>query len=151
MLNQLLKSLSGELVDKLGSELNVDQDKIQDSISLAGDNISSGLMGAIGDGNIGSILNLFQGKESVGSSSLVSGIINNYAGDLLSKLGLPEGIANKVSKFAIPFIMEKFVGEAKEKGVNDEEGITNLLGDSATDMIKDQLKDKLGSFGNFFN
>jgi hypothetical protein len=96
-------------------------------------------------GQVGDITGLL-GKNG-SSSPFATNIINQTAGNLMSKLGLPNSISTSIANIAIPFIINKLGDFASEKGKDNDNGITDLLGD----LVKGSLKDKLlGGLGKKF-
>ncbi len=80
--------------------------------------------------NPSGLLDLLKEQGNITKSNpIIQNISSKYIAGLISKLGLSESIAAKVSDFVIPFIMEKisskFSSEAKDK---DTGGLLNFLG-----------------------
>lgn len=149
MLKNLLNSVGGELLGSLGSKFNLDTDTAQKSVDLAKDTVTGGFTDALKGGDIGSIMSLFKGGAD-SSNSFVAGLISKYDSGLISKLGLSPNIAKGISSFVIPFIMQKFAGQAKADGKANESGIMDMLSDVGGSSIMGGLKDKLGGLGNMF-
>ena len=144
MLDQIISSLKGELLEKFtGSEQSIPQDKVDDVVGLAKDNMLGTVKDEAQRGNLGGLMDLFKNKENVASNPIVSNMIMKYAGDLGAKLGLDPNMAKTVANFAIPFILKKFMGKAEEQGM-DHQGILGMLGGNLEGGLGDMLKGQLG-------
>ncbi|MDF9796144.1 hypothetical protein OKW21_001407 [Catalinimonas alkaloidigena] len=148
MLDQIINSLKGELSKKFTGDFGMQEDKVDDAVAIAKDDIFETVKDEIGRGNIGGLMSLFQNKEQIGSNPIVTNIIKKYAGDLGSKLGLDPNLSSTIANYAIPFILGKFINTAQEKGV-DQASLMSMLGGSGDgkdigDMLKGQFGDSLG-------
>lgn len=142
MLDQILSSVKGELSAKM-SEFGLPADKADDAVAIAKDDVLDVFKKEATGGNMSSILNLFNGKQSIGSSSLVSTLVTQYGGSLISKLGLNPSTANTIAQFAIPFIMNKMNDDTPKEGIG-ESGLMKMIGGGIMDNLGDSLKGKLG-------
>ena len=145
MLNDFLGSIKGGLLEQLTGSAEVDSSKLDGVTDVVSDTFKDSISDKISSGGIGDIMGLF-GKGG-SNSSFAGSIANNVVSNLISKLGLSKGIADTIAKVAVPFIIEKFGSFAKDNGKDNEGGISDLLGDIATDSIKDKL---LGGLGEKF-
>ncbi|MEK6482221.1 DUF937 domain-containing protein [Catalinimonas sp. 4WD22] len=148
MLDQIINSLKGELAKKFTGEFGMQEDKVDDAVGIAKDDIFETVKDEVGRGNLGGLMSLFQNKEQIGSNPIVTNIIKKYAGDLGSKLGLDPSLSSTIANFAIPFILGRFISTAQEKGV-DQASLMSMLGGSGQgkdmgDMLKGQFGDSLG-------
>jgi hypothetical protein len=104
------------------------------AVGMATDSIFSGLQGAMANGGIGSILSLLGGKSSVGSGNpLVSGIMQNFAGGLMSKFGITNPIAQSIAASLIPKALSGLVGRTsnpQDSGFNINGLIGSLMGNN---------------------
>lgn len=148
MLDQIINSLKGELAKKFTGEFGMQEDKVDDAVGIAKDDIFETVKDEVGRGNLGGLMSLFQNKEQIGSNPIVTNIIKKYAGDLGSKLGLDPSLSSTIANYAIPFILGRFINTAQEKGV-DQASLMSMLGGSGQgkdlgDMLKGQFGDSLG-------
>ena len=58
---------------------------------------------------------------------------NDFLGNLVKKVGLPESVATQVSS-SMPAIMQQISGSLSQKGSNSQDGIAGMLS-SVTDMF----------------
>ena len=145
MLNDFLKTIKGGLGEQLLGTEGLDSGKIDGVTDVVTDIFKEGMIDKFSGGDLGAITSLL-GKG--GSSSPFAGdLVNNVIGGLVAKLGLPEGISGTIAKMAVPFIIDKFSGFASEKGKDNEEGVSDLLGDLVAGSMKDKL---LGGLGKKF-
>lgn len=150
MIDQIINSLKGELTKKFTGDFGMQQEKVDDAVVLAKDDIFDTVKDEVGRGNLGGLMSLFQNKEQIATNPMVTNMIRKYAGNLGSKLGLDPNMASTIANYAIPFIIGKFVNTAQEKGI-DQASLMSMLGGSGKekdlgDTLKGQFGDSLGGF-----
>ncbi len=145
MLNQFLNTAKEGLVSQLSGKTELEEGKLDGIANVVTDTFKSGLMDKVSSGNLTDIIGLL-GKGG-SSSPLAVSLINSTANNLISKLGLPKGVADKIGSIAIPFIISKFSDFTSKKGKTDEEGVKDIF----ADLLKGSAKDKiLGGLGKKF-
>ncbi|MGD9929599.1 MAG: hypothetical protein AB7U05_06240 [Mangrovibacterium sp.] len=137
MIDEFLKTIKGELGEKLLSQLNVPSDKLEGVTSTAATTVKEGIAEKLQSGKINDILGLL--GQGGGSSAFAGSLTNNMIGNFVSKLGLSKEMSGSIATVAVPFIIGKLKDFADRKGKNNAEGLTDLLGD----VVKGSLKDKL--------
>lgn len=142
MLNEFLKTVKGGLVSQLAGKTEVVEGKLDGVANVVTDTFKEGLMDKASSGKLNDIMGLLGkgGSSSPFASSLVSSTINN----LVSKIGLPKAVADKIGTIAIPFIIDKFSNFTTEKGKSNEEGVKDIFADLLKGSAKDKLIDGLG-------
>ena len=136
MIENLINNLKGQLTGELQSKFNLEPDKANQSVDLAKDNVVNELKQRTGSGDMGGLLDVLKGTKAPADSSATNNIIHKYVGDLTTKLGIPQNIANQVAPFAINFIMQKIGGQAGAGNLKESDLLGGLMGSG--------LKDKLG-------
>lgn len=145
MINEFLNSIKGGLVNQLTGATDVDEGKLDGVANVVTDTFKTELTNKANSGKIGDIMGLL-GKDG-SSSSFASSLTNSTVSNLISKLGLPKGVSDKIGSIAIPFIISKFSDFTSSKGKSNEEGVKNIMGD----LLKGSAKDKLlGGLGKKF-
>lgn len=145
MLDQFLNTVKGGLVKQLAGNTDVEEGKLDGVANVVTDTFKTGLMDKASNGKLDDIMGLLGkgGASSSFASTLTSSTVNN----LISKLGIPKGIADSIGSVAIPFIINKFSEFTSEKGKSNEEGVKDIIGD----LLKGSAKDKLlGGLGKKF-
>lgn len=145
MLDQFLNTVKGGLVKQLAGNTDVEEGKLDGVANVVTDTFKTGLMDKASNGKLDDIMGLLGkgGASSSFASTLTSSTVNN----LISKLGIPKGIADSIGSIAIPFIINKFSEFTSEKGKSNEEGVKDIIGD----LLKGSAKDKLlGGLGKKF-
>lgn len=149
MFDSIVSSLKDQLLDKAG-DFGLTGETAEKAVNVAQDSVINSVVSESTSGGIGGILDLFNGKQAVGSSSFVNNLVANYASDLIEKVGVSPQTADMVAKFAVPFIMNKINDNTPDDGV-DEGGFMDIIKQGAADSAKDMLADKLkGGLGNLF-
>ncbi|WP_020529364.1 hypothetical protein [Flexithrix dorotheae] len=153
MIDAIFSSLKGEFSNRLLTQFNIPQDKVDDTAVLAKDSITNEIQNQVSQGNISGLTDLFSGQNLL-SSPIVKNMIQQYGTSMVTKLGFSNEMASGISQFAIPFIIQKFTDSNKGKSF-DQETISKLFGDTMQKGLTDQLKDgigkNLGSLGGLFN
>lgn len=145
MLDQFLNTVKGGLVNQLAGKTEVEKGKLDGVADVVTDTFKSGLMDKASSGKLNDIMSML-GKGG-SSSPLAKNLVNSTVSNLVSKLGLPKGIADKIGAITIPFIIDKFSDFTSEKGKSNEDGVKDILGD----LLKESAKDKLlGGLGKNF-
>ncbi len=145
MLESIMQSTKVELGKKL-TQNGVNSNQMDDVFGLAQDTILNNFKSSATKGDLDGILNLFNGKQSIQSSSMVKNIIGDYAGQLISKLGFSQSTANTIAGLAIPFIMNMINKKTPESGLAEND-LISMLGSSAFTGGKNSV---LGKLKNLF-
>lgn len=146
MLDSILDAVKGQVVSTIAEKTGLGASQAEQTIPLAGESITEGLMGAVTGGNMDGILGMLQGavggnaggNAGLMSNPLVKGIAGNFIGKMTNSLGLDEGIAGTISSLAIPMIMSKIGGAAQAHGDTDgidAESVMGALGLDAGDLL----------------
>jgi len=142
MLDSIIKSAKAELGTKL-SAYGVADNQLDGVLGLAKDTVLGNFKSSAVDGDIGSVLNLFNGKQSIQNSSFVQNMVGDYAGKLVSKMGFSPSAGKSIAAIAIPFIMNMINRKTPDSGLPGND-LSSLLGGSLAGGIKDNLMGKLG-------
>lgn len=138
MIQQIISSLKGELSQKLVTDYGLSEDKVDDALSLAEQDIIETIKEEVGRGNLNGLFAILQQKEQVASNPIVTHMIRKYAGDLGAKLGLDPTKADSIANFAIPFILRKFQDISQEKGLDLGSLMSMLSGSQGNSGINDK-------------
>jgi hypothetical protein len=157
MLENILNAVKGDLGKNLLDQFNLDADKVDDTVETTGSTIKDVVMSEVTGGNIGGLLDLFKQKDekSISSNPIAQTMVRQLVGNLVSKLGLNKALADKISVFAVPFIV-KFVADRFDKDVegDDENSLLDMLGgEGIGDLLGNLTKGKgglLGGLGKLF-
>lgn len=159
MIDQLIQLAQEHLAPQL-EKVGVAPEQMSGVFQVAQGSVTDGLKSEALTGDIGSVVNLFNGKGgNLQSNSIVSSISQTFISSLISKVGLDSSIAQKVSGMIIPFIMEKFAGPDSGSASSPADLMSLLnIGDSGditssiSNMLggKDKGDDLLGKLGNLF-
>lgn len=145
MLDNFLKSVKDELPNQLAGKTEIEEGKLDGVSQVVTDTFKTGLMDKARSGKLNDIMSLLGQRES--SSSFANNMVKTTIDNLVSKLGLPKGIADSIGSIAIPFIIDKFSSFTSSKGKSSEEGIKDIM----SDLLKGSAKDKLlGGLGKKF-
>jgi hypothetical protein len=119
MLEQLFNLIQGEAQQEIINNPAIPNEHNNHAVGLATDSIFSGLQGALANGGLNQILNLFGGKSSVGTSNpLVGGIVNSLVQSLMGKFGLNNSVASGIASSLVPNILSKLVGRTTDPSDN---------------------------------
>lgn len=142
MIDNLLDTIKGSLIDQLGKNTNADSNQLGDITQEVTSTFKEGLINQFSAGNLGDIVGLFnkEGSQSPMASMLSQKTVSN----LISKLGISESISKQIATFAVPFLIEKFGVLLTTNGKNNESGINELIGDLTGGTLKNQLLGGLG-------
>jgi hypothetical protein len=142
MIQDLVNSMKGELTGMLTQKTGLTPDKAGASVDIAKDSIANGLKNELTGSNISGLMGLLKGGSTSGNP-IVTNLVNQYAGSLIAKLGLPESVSKQVATFAVPFILSKIQGRTAGKSDTD---IAGMLGGDLGG-VGDLLKKGVGGLG----
>ncbi len=132
MLEQLLNLVQDHSQDDIQNNPAIPNEHNNAAVGLATESVFNGLQGALASGGIGSILGLLGGKTSVGGGNpLVNGIMQNFAGGLMNKLGIGGPIASGIAASLIPKVLSGLVGRTSnpnDSGFNINGLLSGLMG-----------------------
>lgn len=148
MFDQIFSALTDTVAQKIDDDnepdFNLPKDKMDQAFSLAKDSIVSSFLNKADedddeDNEMGfaSVLNLFNGKKDIGSSSLVDGIATKFGAELIEKLGVSESMSHTVAKFIVPKVLSQINDSTPSEGLQKND-LMGLLGDKAVDMLKEK-------------
>ncbi len=150
MLDSILNSAKGELLNQLGSKFNLNPDQAGKTVDAAKKSVTDGLLKEVTSGNVNGLVNLFNGKSPVQGNPIVNGIAQQLVTSLVQKVGLNQQVAGTVSNFVVPFIVSKISGSKPSGGFNSGD-LTSLLGGGIGDKIKSAVGGNVGgTLGKIF-
>lgn len=150
MLDSILNSAKGELLNQLGSKFNLNPDQAGKTVDVAKKSVTDGLLKEVTSGNVSGLVNLFNGKSPAAGNPIVNGIAQQMVTSLVQKVGLNQQMAGTVSNFIVPFIVSKISG-SKQSGGFGADDITSMLGGGVGDKVKSALGgDVGGALGKLF-
>jgi hypothetical protein len=125
MLTEIINSFKGELTQNLTQKTGLTPDKASESVNLAKQEVVNGLNQEASSGNISGLLDLFKGGQDIMRNPIAGNIMNQYAGSLITKLGLPESVSRNVSAMVIPFILNQIQSRTANRPANE---VADLMG-----------------------
>ena len=137
MLDSILSSAKGELLNQLGSKFNLNPDQANKTVDTAKKTVTDGLLKEVTSGNISGLTSLLNGGGQ-GSNPIASGISTQLVTNLVQKVGLNQQMASTISSFVVPFILSKLSAN-KPAGGFSADSITSMLGGDVGDKVKSML------------
>jgi hypothetical protein len=155
MLEELFNLVKDHSQDDIVNNQQIPNEHNNTAVGMATDSIFSGLQGALANGGVGSILSLLGGKSSVGAGNpLVNGIMQNFAGGLMSKFGITNPIAQSIAASLIPKALSGLVGRTSnpgDSGFNINGIIGSLMGQQSQAGSANPIANAGGAGGFDFN
>lgn len=135
MLDNLLDLVKQHAGDAIINNPAIPNERNDEAISSATSSIFDGLKNAVGNGNIGDIMSLFNGGN-VANSSILQNIQGSYVGDLMSKFGVDPSTATSIAGNLIPTVLQKFVNKTNDPNDSsfDLQGILSNVGGGNLDV-----------------
>jgi len=141
MLDQLIKFAKDQLGDQFNSNNQLDSNQQNEVFNTAQSSIMDTIKNQIGGGNIGGLMNLFNGQDDPNAQAnpIAGQAQQNVVTSLMDKLGLDEGKASGIAAQIIPAVMQRFAspetGTAenpmdliKKIGLEGDNGIADMIG-----------------------
>ena len=140
MLEDLISGLDSNDLSSQLSSLGVPSDKTSDLMSMAQSALTDQFKQQAQSGDMSDLLNLFNGNQAIGNSSLVDGMVGDFAANVASKFGISPEIAKSAAAMLIPTILAKLDSSTPSSGLTDEH-LGQILGKSGglggiTDALK---------------
>ncbi|MBX0334145.1 hypothetical protein K3G39_12950 [Pontibacter sp. HSC-14F20] len=139
MLGNIINSVKGQLTGELQDKFKLDPQQANQSVDLAKEHVEEGLKKEATGGDAGGIMNMLKGQQAPQDNPAINNMIQRYLGDLTSKVGIPESMAQQVAPFVVSFLMNKISGN-----VNSQSDLMGMLGGGLTDKLPKGIGDKLG-------
>ena len=149
MLDQLMGSIGGDLINSITEKAGISADQAKEVLPIATETLQSGLMKEAAGGNLSGILGLFNSAPgALAQNSLFGNLKSMFMKNIMTKLGLPEPIAAMVAGSGMESIIGGLAGKLGGAGNITQDSLLSNLGLGGTDGLmdagKDMLKGKLG-------
>lgn len=149
MIDQLLKSISGELTSGLTKNYGMDLPKAEKAVGITKDSLLATITKEVGSGNMSSLLNLLNSGGNAQSSPMFSTLASSLSSSYISKLGLSKEQSQLVSTFVLPKIISAISGS--KSGDFSQGDLMKMLGEGASKSLSDKAGDLLkGGLGGLF-
>ena len=95
---------------------------------IATESVFSGLQSVLANGGLDQVMGLFSGNAAVNDSNpLVGGIMNQFVGTIMDRLGIESSAAKNIAMSLIPMVLGKLVSKTNDANDNQFD-INNILG-----------------------
>ncbi|MBS9525610.1 hypothetical protein KI659_16450 [Litoribacter alkaliphilus] len=145
MIYKLIQQVSPELLGKFTSQFGLNADQAGKAVETTKESLQGSVVSEFTKGNVDGLLSVLNKGSGAAGNTVFANMANNLTGDYVKKLGLPDGIAEQMTGFALPFILNKFTGQTG--GKVDKADLTKLLGGAAMGSVKDKVGGFLKGFG----
>lgn len=143
MLEQLMDLVRQHAGNAIINNPAIPNEKNEEAVSDASNSIIAGLKGAVANGNVDGVVDLFKGGgQSVENSPIAQNIQSGFVQNLMQKFGLDQGKASGIAGSLIPIVLQKLVHKTNDP--ND--GSFNLQGIIGHLTGGAGLQDILGKF-----
>jgi hypothetical protein len=124
MLDSIMDAVKGQVVSAITEKTGLSLGQAEQTLPLAQESVTDGIMGAISGGNVDGILGMLTGAVGGGGGGLMDnpifkGIAGNFVGKMTSSLGVDSGMAGTISSMVLPMIMNKIGGATQAAGDTD--------------------------------
>lgn len=143
LLDDITKNLEGELGPQLAS-LGLPSDKSSEIMSLANSTVLDEFKSRSGGDGLGDMLDLFNGNQAIGGSSLVNNLSSGFGKQLAEKFGIDPQMAMTAAAAILPMVLSKLNDSTPDSGISGDL-LSEMLGGGSggsglTDMLKGFLK-----------
>ena len=118
-----MDAVKGQVVSAIAEKTGLPLGQAEQTLPLAQESVTNGIMGAISGGNVDGILGMLSGAVGGGGglmdNPIFKGIAGNFVGKMTSSLGLESGMAGTISSMVLPMIMSKIGGATQAAGDTD--------------------------------
>lgn len=135
MLDQLLDLAKSQLTPQLQQEAQLSPSQINQSVHIAKDSFIQQMASEAMSGNLGELLQLFNGNAPATTSNpLISRLIGQFGGDLMEKMNIKPETATMIANLVIPFVMQKLASNETGKA-DSESSLMDKLGLDAGNIM----------------
>ncbi len=144
MLEQLMDLVRQHAGNDIINNPAIPNEKNEEAVSDASNSIIAGLKGAVANGNVDGVVDLFKGgAQSAESSPIAQNIQSGFVQNLMQKFGLDHGKASGIAGSLIPIVLQKLVHKTNDPNDNSFNlqgiighltggaGLQDILGNSA--------------------
>lgn len=136
MLAQLFNLVKNESQTEIISNPIIPDEQNNHAVGMATDSIFSGLQGALANGGLKHVLNMFSdGGDSSVSSPITGDIIQNLTGSLVNKFGMNTQSAEHIASTVVPSVLQKMISKTNDpadQSFNINGVISSLMGSDST-------------------
>lgn len=134
MIDQLINLVRERSGDAIINNPAIPNEKNDNVINEASNSIAGSLKNMISAGQIGDVLNMFNGTHDFANSSVANKISGNVVNDLQEKFGIDQMVAKGVANQLVPGVMSDLVKKTNdpEDKSFDLQGIFNNLSGGST-------------------
>jgi len=116
MLENLLNLIKENAGDAIINNPAIPNERNDAACETAANSIFTGLQGAIKQGGLNSITELFQQGGNVTSHPAVKNIESNLSGEMMQKFGLDKNAVGNIVGSLLPVVMSKLVAKTNDPG-----------------------------------
>ncbi|MFC3881616.1 DUF937 domain-containing protein [Algoriphagus namhaensis] len=142
MLDQLLKAADGPLKEMLAG---MNQENPSATASALEDSLAGILKQKVSSGDTSAIAEMFSGRETNASSSVIQGLQGDVVSDLIGKLGISKEQAAGIVSAALPMIMNYFNKNVNNAPQANEDIMSSVISSLQGGEGKVNPTDLLGS------
>lgn len=142
MIDQIQQMVQQLTEKEVGSNEKISNNLAGSVAQETGASVMEGLKSAVSGGNMGDLMNMFNGTDanSLTSNPVVKNIIDSLTSKLGTNVGLDAGTSSNFAGSVIPQILSMVLGKAKSGDIN----IGELLGGGAASALDQNGDGKLG-------
>jgi len=135
MLDNLLSLVKQYAGDAIVNNPAIPNERNDEAISTATSSIVDGLKNAVGNGNVGDIMSLFNGGN-IANSGILQNIQGGFVGDLMNKFGVDPNTASNIAGNLIPTVLNQFVNKTNDPNDSsfDLQGVLSHVGGGNLDV-----------------
>ncbi len=128
MLEQLFSLIQQEGQNDIINNNNIPNAQNKQAVGIATESVYSGLQNVLASGGLDQVMGLFSGNAAVNESNpVVGGIMNQFVGSIMDKLGIESSAAKSIAMSLIPMVLGKLVNNTNDAN-NNQFDINNILG-----------------------
>ncbi|GGZ32644.1 hypothetical protein GCM10007049_27700 [Echinicola pacifica] len=148
MINDIIKSIGPQVVSQITSQFGLSEDQASKAVETTKESLTSSATKEAASGNLDGLLAMINQGSGASGSGMFQKFAGNLAGDYISKLGVPEGVAKQITAFVLPMVLDKIAGATG--GNAGKADLMKLIGGGAGDLLKGKAGDLLGGLGGMF-
>ncbi len=129
MVESIINALKSEVGEQILGQTDLKSDQLNGVFSVIGDVATREVKDQMLSGNLSDVMNLFSDKPNTASANILqNNILNGVISNLVSKLGLSQGVASTIAAIAIPALMNLITKKNSTTPDDDPSPLNEIFG-----------------------
>lgn len=150
MFDNILSTVKEQIGGQLKSQTGLNDEQVDQSVQVVGGSTQEVVKEEASSGNLDGLMQAFGKGDTSESNSVISKLGSTIVDNLVTKVGLSSGMAEKVKSIALPFLVKTISSKFSGSGGGGASGLLAMFQKGGKGAGFGDLKSKLGGLGKLF-